>query len=39
MKDAVVAELGPYRDWPGFDEEVGRHISLAVLEAERAQFE
>lgn len=39
MKEAVVAELGAYQGWPGFDEEIGRHISLAVLEVESAQFE
>jgi len=39
MKDKVVAKLGEYQDWSGFDEEVGKHISLAILEAEKAAFE
>lgn len=39
MKDKVVAKLGEYHDWPGFDEEIGKHISLATLEAEKAAFE
>lgn len=39
MKDEIVEQLGPYQSWSGFDEEVGRHISLAVLEAEQAAFE
>ncbi len=36
MKDAVVARLVPYQNWPGFSDEVGRHISLAVLELDNA---
>lgn len=32
MKDAVAAKLAPYKNWPGFHDELGRHISLAVLE-------
>jgi glyoxylase-like metal-dependent hydrolase (beta-lactamase superfamily II) len=39
MKDTVVASLPEYRDWSGFTDEVGKHISLAVLEVERAAFE
>ncbi len=39
MKKDIVARLAKYRDWSGFDEEVGRHISLAVLEIEQAEFE
>ena len=38
MKDPVVAKLVTYRDWVNFDDEVGRHISLAVLEAEQNAF-
>lgn len=38
MKDRVIAELKPYRDWPNFDTEIGRLISLAFLEAEREAF-
>jgi glyoxylase-like metal-dependent hydrolase (beta-lactamase superfamily II) len=39
MKDAVVEHLADYQDWSGFDDEIGRHISLALLEVERAEFE
>lgn len=39
MKDRVVASLGDWQNWPGFDDEVGRHISLAVIETEQAAFE
>lgn len=39
MKDAVVEHLSDYQDWSGFDDEIGRHISLALLEIERAEFE
>ena len=39
MKEKVVAKLADYQQWPGFEEEIGRHISLAILEAEKAAFE
>lgn len=39
MKDKILARLKAYRDWAGFDKELGKHISLAVLEAEQAEFE
>ena len=39
MKDQVIAKLPEYQQWPGFDDEIGRHISLAILEAEKAAFE
>jgi len=39
MKDQVVAKLSDYQQWPGFEDEIGRHISLAILEAEKASFE
>jgi glyoxylase-like metal-dependent hydrolase (beta-lactamase superfamily II) len=35
MKDAVVTKLKPWADWANFDDVVGKHISLAVLEIER----
>lgn len=38
MKGSVVEKLAAYRDWVNFDDEVGRHISLAVLEAEQNAF-
>lgn len=39
MKDAVIAALKPYQQWVGFNEEVGKHISLARLEIEQAEFQ
>lgn len=39
MKDTVVESLSAYRDWSGFSDQVGKHISLAVLEIEQAEFE
>lgn len=39
MKKDIVARLAAYHDWSGFKEEVGRQISLAVLEVEKAEFE
>ncbi len=39
MKKEIVARLKKYHDWIGFKAEVGRHISLAVLEVEKAEFE
>jgi glyoxylase-like metal-dependent hydrolase (beta-lactamase superfamily II) len=38
MKDAVHARLGPYHQWAGYDTELGRHISLAYLQVEAAEF-
>lgn len=34
MKGEIVAKLAAYRDWANFEDEVGRHINLAVLEVE-----
>ena len=39
MKPKVVASLQAFKDWSGFDEQVGKHISLAMLEIEQAEFE
>jgi glyoxylase-like metal-dependent hydrolase (beta-lactamase superfamily II) len=39
MKATVVGKLAAYQDWSGFSDEVGKHISLALLEIERAEFE
>ena len=39
MKDAVVAVLPEYHGWSGFTQEIGRHISLSLLEVEQAEFE
>lgn len=38
VKDAVAEKLADYKNWPGFEDEYGRHISLAILEAEDASF-
>lgn len=38
MKEQVMAALAPYNDWVNFHDEVGRHVSLAVLEVERNAF-
>jgi len=39
MKPEIVAQLEAYHDWGNFEDEIGKHISLAVLEYERAMFE
>lgn len=36
MKDTVIAALANYKNWLRFDQEVGPHISQAVLEVEAA---
>ena len=39
MKGQVKDHLKDWQHWAGFEEEVGRHISLAIVEAEQAAFE
>lgn len=39
MKPKVEAALAKFKDWSNFDEELGKHISLAKLEFEKAAFE
>jgi len=39
MKSTIVNALGAYQKWSGFDDEIGKHISLSVLEYEQASFE
>jgi len=39
MKPKIEAALDKFKDWSGFEEELGRHISLAKLEVEKAEFE
>lgn len=39
MKPQVAEALGDYADWSGFDEQLGKHISLAYLQIEEAEFE
>ncbi len=38
MKPQVAARLTRFKDWPGFEDELGKHISLAYLEAEGQAF-
>jgi glyoxylase-like metal-dependent hydrolase (beta-lactamase superfamily II) len=38
MKPVVSERLARFKDWPGFEEELGRHISLAYLEVEATAF-
>ena len=39
MKPSIVKTLKSYHDWVNFHDQVGKHISLAVLEVERRAFE
>jgi len=39
MKPKVEAALSRYKDWAGFKEGLGKQISLAKLEIEKAEFE
>jgi glyoxylase-like metal-dependent hydrolase (beta-lactamase superfamily II) len=38
MKPRVAADMARFADWPGFDDELGKHISLALLEIEEESF-
>lgn len=38
MKPKIEAQLADYKDWTGLEEELGKHISLSVLEAEQEDF-
>jgi glyoxylase-like metal-dependent hydrolase (beta-lactamase superfamily II) len=38
MKEKIVAKMKMYRDWKGFDSQIGRYIALAYTEAEVANF-
>lgn len=38
MKDRLLASLQPWQSWAGFDENIGRHISLVYLEIEKEAF-
>jgi glyoxylase-like metal-dependent hydrolase (beta-lactamase superfamily II) len=38
MKPRIEAQLARFKGWAGFEEELGKHISLAYLEAEAAAF-
>ncbi|NOX09651.1 MAG: MBL fold metallo-hydrolase [Gammaproteobacteria bacterium] len=39
MKPMIVKMLSAYKDWADFDAMIGKHISLALLEVEQAEFE
>ena len=39
MKPMIEERLSRFKDWNGFEDELGKHISLAVLEVEQAMFE
>nr|CAA6830277.1 MAG: Unknown protein [uncultured Thiotrichaceae bacterium] len=38
MKPVIAEKLGEFKDWVGFEDELGKHISLSVLEAEEEDF-
>ncbi len=38
MKPLLAERLASFKDWPGFDDELGKHISLAYLEVEANAF-
>lgn len=38
MKPRIAERLSRFSDWAGFDDELGKHISLAYLEVEEAAF-
>jgi len=39
MKPRIAERLARYSEWTGFEEELGKHISLAYLEVEAKMFE
>lgn len=39
MKERVAERLAKYQGWTGFEDELGKHISLAYLEVEANMFE
>jgi glyoxylase-like metal-dependent hydrolase (beta-lactamase superfamily II) len=38
MRPVIAEQLARFQGWPGFDEELGKHISLAYLEVEADAF-
>lgn len=38
MKPQISERLAAFKDWAGFEDELGKHISLAYLQAEEAAF-
>ena len=39
MKSTIVQALQAFQKWSGFESEIGKHVSLSVLEYEQASFE
>ncbi len=38
MKPQIAEKLAAFKDWAGFEDELGKHISLAYLQVEEAAF-
>ena len=38
MKDKVAAQLSEFSSWSGFDDQLGKHISITYLQVEEAEF-
>jgi glyoxylase-like metal-dependent hydrolase (beta-lactamase superfamily II) len=38
MKEKILNKLAAYKDWAGLEEQLGKHISQSVTEAEEADF-
>jgi len=38
MRPQIAERLAAYKDWAGFEDELGKHISLAYLQVEKAAF-
>jgi glyoxylase-like metal-dependent hydrolase (beta-lactamase superfamily II) len=38
MKPRIAEQVARFKDWPGFEEELGKHVSLAYLEVEAEAF-
>jgi hypothetical protein len=38
MRPIIAEQLARFKDWPGFEEELGKHVSLAYLEVEADAF-
>mgnify|MGYP001819520599 FL=1 len=38
MKPKIHAKLDDYHDWSGYEDELGKHISIAYLEVEAEAF-
>jgi glyoxylase-like metal-dependent hydrolase (beta-lactamase superfamily II) len=38
MRPIIAEQLVRFKDWPGFEEELGKHVSLAYLEVEADAF-